>query len=115
MADLFSVTAPLLIRDPAGRKRVMAEVFRHPEGLLYFDLFWHRQPPDEGIHLVKGAVHGDGPWKVGDCVVTLLGCQGTNPEAAAEYADWQFYLESQGADYPAPAQIEVLAREYGAL
>ena len=104
-----------MIRFPAGEKRAMAEVFRHPQGLLYFDLFWHRQPPAAVIHLVEGAVRGEGPWKVGDCVISLLGCRGTNPEQAADYADWQFYLEAQAADYPSPVEIEALAREYGAI
>ena len=115
MADLFTVTAPLLLCRPAGTLHVMAEVFRHPEGLLYFDLYWDRHPAAAAIHLVAGEVHGDGPWKVGDCVITLLGCHGSHPEQAAEYAAWQSAIEQQGSAFPSRAAIEALAREHGAL
>ena len=115
MADLFTVTAPLLIRCPNGEKRVMVEVFRHPEGLLYFDLFWDQIPDGRGIHVVTGQVRGDGPWKAGDCVITLLGCQGSEPELAGQYAEWRLYLEQHPASYPSPGELEAIAREYGAL
>jgi hypothetical protein len=59
LADIFTVTAPLLLRLPGGTRRVMAEIFRHPEGLLYFGLYWDRQPGDAAIHLVTGDV----PWR----------------------------------------------------
>jgi len=114
LADLFSVTAPLLLRRPDGSLHVMAEVFPHPDGLLYFDLYWDCRPPQTGIHLVTGEIHGAGPWKIGDCVVTLLGCHGSHPEQAADHAAWQSYVEQQGSDFPARDRIEALAREYGA-
>ena len=59
MADLFTVTAPLMIRCPNGEKRVMAALFRHAEGLLYFDLFWDRQDDGQGVHLVAGDIRGN--------------------------------------------------------
>ena len=111
MADLFSVAAPLLIRYPDGTMHVMVHCLRHPQGLVYFRTFWDRMPAAEGIVLVAGEVRGDGPWKVGDAVVTLLGCQGSHPEQAAEYADWQCYL-AQGIDYPGNDQLLALAREH---
>jgi hypothetical protein len=115
LADLFTVTAPLLLRSPAGTLHVMAEVFRHPEGLLYFDLYWDRDPATAAIHLVSGEVRGDGPWKVGDCVVTLLGCHGSHPEQAAEYAAWRSYVEQQGSAFPSRETVVALARAHGAL
>ena len=115
MADLFTVTAPLLLRRPAGTLHVMAEVFRHPEGLLYFDLYWNRHPAAAAIHLVTGEVRGDGPWKVGDYVITLLGCHGSHPEQAAENAAWQSYIEQQGSAFPSRDAVEALARAHGAL
>ena len=92
----------------------MAEVFRHAEGLLYFDLFWDRQPQGHGVHVVAGEIRGDGPWKAGDCVITLLGCQGSQPELASEYAEWQLYLEQQSAAYPSGSELAMIARQYGA-
>ena len=114
MADLFTVTAPLMIRCPDGEKRVMAEVFRHAEGLLYFDLFWNQLPQGSGVHVVAGEIRGDGPWKAGDCVITLLGCHGSEPRLASEYAEWQLYLDQQSAGYPSPVELYDIARQYGA-
>jgi hypothetical protein len=112
MADLFSVTAPLLIRYLDGTAHVMVHRLRHPQGLVYFRSFWDRMPPAEGILLVAGDIHGDGPWKVGDAVVTLLGCHGSHPEHAAEYADWQLHMAECGDDYPRSEQLVALARKH---
>jgi hypothetical protein len=112
MADLFSVTAPLLIRYPDGAAHVMVHRLRHPQGLVYFRPFWDRMPPAEGIVLAAGDIRGDGPWKVGDAVVTLLGCHGSHPEHAAEYADWQHHLAECRDAYPESEQLADLAREH---
>ena len=113
MADLFSLTAPLLIRFPNGRKDVMVEILRNAEGLVYFRPFWDRMPLQEVIRLVPGRLKGDGPWKVGDAVITLLGCQGANPEQAAEYAEWQAYREQIATDYPNLEALRQFARDAG--
>ena len=115
MADLFAVTAPLLIRYPDDTRHVMVHCFPHPDGLVYFRPFWNQLPAPEGIRLVSGELRGDGPWKAGDAVITLLGCQGTHPEQAAEYADWQFHLEQLGEEYPGRDQLELKARDMGLL
>ena len=112
MADLFSVTAPLLIHYADGSVHVMVHRFRHPQGLVYFRPFWDRLPAAEGIVLAAGEIRGDGPWKVGGAVVTLLGCHGSHPEHAAEYADWQSHLAQCREDYPEDEQLAQLAREY---
>lgn len=115
MADLFRMTAPLMIRCPDGAQRVMAEKFRHPRGLLYFEPFWDRLPGAQGIHLVEGEIRGEGPWKAGDCVISVLGCRGSHPELAAEYAGWCAYLAERGDEFPSRREIERLARERGAV
>ena len=112
MADLFSVTAPLLIRYPDATRHIMVHRFLHPLGLVYFRPFWDRMPQAEGIILAQGEIRGNGPWKVGAAVVTLLGCHGSHPEHAAEYADWQLYLAQYRDDYPESEQLDALAREY---
>ena len=91
MADLFSVTVPLLIRYPDRSRDIMVDCLPHDEGVVYFRPFWDRMPLEEGIRLVRGEVRGDGPWKVGDATVTVLGCRGTDPEQAAEFSEWQAY------------------------
>jgi hypothetical protein len=114
MADLFSVTAPLLIRLPSGEQRVMAERFAHPHGLVFFDLFWHLGDPRETVHLVSGPIKGDGPWKVGDAVVRVLGCHGTDGPLASQFDEWRSYLTEHADAYPERAFIEAVARRYGA-
>lgn len=107
------MTAPLLIRFTDGRSEVMVECLRHAAGLVYFRPFWDRLPLQEGIRFVAGEVRGEGPWKVGDAVVTVLGCQGTNPEQATEYAEWQIYREQFGDSYPDTNALGQFARQAG--
>jgi hypothetical protein len=115
MADLFGVTAPVMIRHPDGTQQVMVELFRHPRGLLYFEPYWDCLPAAQGIHLVEGDIRGEGPWKAGECVISVLGCRGTHPELAAGFAGWREYLVERGEDFPSRQQIERLAREHGAV
>jgi hypothetical protein len=116
MADLFSVTAPLALRCPDGTRKVIAACFPHPRGLLYLDLYWHRLTPAEAAHLLDGEVSGEGPWKIGGCVISVLGCHNTDPDLAAPFAEWRAYLESDGgASYPPLEQIRSIARRLGAL
>ena len=114
MSDLFSVTAPLTIRLPSGETSLMAEVFRHADGLLYFDLWWQQGDPDTHFHLIEGEVSGDGPWKINDHVINVLGCQGTDPELASEWSAWNSYITSHVSDYPVPELVEAIARKMGA-
>ena len=115
MADLFSVTAPLLIRRPDGISAVMAERFPHPQGLLYFDLFWNLGDTTQTVHFIEGEITGDGPWKVGGAVVRVLGCHGTDAELAEDYAQWTLYLRECASEYPPRAMINAIARAQGVL
>lgn len=116
MADLFSVTAPLYVKRDDGREHVMAERFQHPEGVLFFDLFWHQHmPASQAIHLLKGEIRGEGPWRIGDAVINVLGCQNTNPEMAGAFSEWQRFLENGAPGYPERAAIEKLAKAQGAI
>lgn len=115
MADLFTLTAPLLIRYPDATRHVMVACFQHPQGLLYFKPFWEQLPDAEGIRFAQGDLRGEGPWKVGDAVITVLGCQGTHPQQAAEFADWKFQLEQRGEHYPTREELQVIAVEKGFL
>ena len=93
----------------------MVACFQHPDGILYFRPFWDQLHDGEGIQIVTGEIKGEGPWKVGDAVVTVLGCQGTNPEQAAEFADWKFHLERCGERYPTRDELQLIATEKGLL
>lgn len=117
MASLFSITAPLLIRHGDGVRHIIAECFPLAEmpGLVYFELYWHLQRPAiHAIHAIRGEIRGDGPWKIADSVVTVLGCHGTDPDLATSFAEWQDYLRQGAPGYPAREAIHALARSVGA-
>jgi hypothetical protein len=115
MPDLFKVTAPLALRCPDGARKVIAACFPYPGGLLYLDTFWHLSNPDRAAHLLRGELTGEGPWKIGGCVIAVLGCHDTDPDLAAPFARWREYLESCGEDgYPPDEQIRDIARRLGA-
>jgi len=115
MADLFSMTTPLMIRSPDGKQAVIAEIFPHPEGLVYFELYWHLGQPEETIHLLEGTISGEGPWKIGESVINVLGCHGTDAELAMTHQQWQTYLQTAADDYPPSALIGAIARRMGAI
>ena len=114
MADLFTVTAPLKIRLPDGSQRVIAELFNHPNGILYFELYWH-EDHDARIHLVQGELKGDGPWKIADHIIYVLGCQHTDAALANEYAEWRTWHIHNPQAYPDRKMINRLAAGYGVL
>ena len=114
MADLFSMKSPLMIRYPDGQKRIMVEYFKHAEGLLFFEAFW-KQGDDSAIHLVKGEYKGEGPWKVGDCVISVLACHGSEPELASLFSEWQTYLQMSPESYPPEKEIQKIAIAHGAI
>ena len=113
MADLFSVTAPLLIRFKDGTTDIMVERLPHDDGLVYFRAFWDSMPLEAGIRFVPGEVRGEGPWKVGDAVVTVLGCHGSHPEQAGEFAEWQIHREQLAGNYPDRDSLLRMATDAG--
>jgi hypothetical protein len=115
MPDLFTVTAPLSLRCQDGTRKVIAACFPHPAGLLYLDTFWHLSTPEQAAHLIRGELAGEGPWKIGGCVITVLGCHNTDPDLAAPFAHWRDYLAGSGErEYPPREQIRDIARKLGA-
>jgi hypothetical protein len=114
MADLFSITAPLMMRNPQGQEKILAEIFPHPKGIIYFDLYWHLRQPEDTIHLVEGTISGEGPWKIADYVINVLGCHGTNADLATSHQQWQTYLQTAAEDYPSAPLVAAIARRLGA-
>lgn len=117
MAKLFTITAPRLVRRRDGAQHIMAECFplQDADGLVYFELYWHiHRPATQAIHVLRGEICGDGPWKVDDGIITLVGCQGCDPDLAISYAEWQQYLQQGAPGYPEQDAILALARSVGA-
>lgn len=115
MAQIDRVTAPLVLRDPNGDEKLIAACFRHPRGLLYLDLYWHLSTPREAAHLIEGELRGEGPWRIGDHRLRVLGCAHTDPHLADSFSDWQNHLQQHPERYPPRAQIQELAVRLGAL
>jgi hypothetical protein len=95
MTDILSMTAPLLVRFPDGQKCLVAEKYQHPDGILVFEPFWM---DDIGrCHLLAGEISGDGPWKVGINVVSVLSC--SEPELSMLWTQWDEYLATHDDSY----------------
>lgn len=88
MNNLFTIKSPLYIQYPNGEIRIVQELFEHLDGVLYFEQFWEKDP-DYSIHIIKGKITGEAPWRVGSCVFNLIGCNHTHPELCHEQAFWQ--------------------------
>lgn len=114
MARIEDVTAPLVIRFGDGTEKVVAHCFPHRLGLLYLDPFWHQRTPPEAAHLLRGELSGNGPWKIADAVIRVLGCRNTDPQLQDQYLPWRDYLEQHGDRYPPLAQVREIARRLGA-
>lgn len=115
MADLFLMKRPLAVNYSSGKKTIMVAYYPHTKGLVYLEPFWEQKPDGEKAVVVEGEIKGEGPWKIADAVVSLVGCQGTDAELAQMLAEWEFHVQSVGSDYYQPESIRALAREYGAL
>jgi hypothetical protein len=114
MVDLFTVTAPLAIRLANGRKEVVVEKLSYNDGLIYLPPFWPEMPIEEAIRYVPGPIKGDGPWKVGDAVIAVLACHGTDAQLASDFSNWQSYLMQVDDAYPQRPEIEKLMKVHAA-
>lgn len=119
MADIFTVTAPLSVRKPDGNLSVVSAIFPHQDGIIYFDLFWDIIEREKGLeyatHVVNGELYGDGPWKIGGYIFNVLGCQGTDPELATQFSQWQLHFEQQGYTTSSKEMLAEQARLLGAI
>lgn len=105
MADLFSITAPLAIRFPNGEKQIMIERIAYKDGLAFLPTFWTEHGIAHSLRIIAGPIKGEGPWKIGDAVIAVLGCHGTDPDLAREYSYWQNQLDQRGDRYPDREEI----------
>jgi hypothetical protein len=114
MADLFSVTAPLLAHYPDKTFRLVVDIFPHPAGILYFEPYWYERGP-VAAHTINGVLQGEGPWKVGQTVIRLLSCSDT--DLSMQWNEWQQYLsgpQAEATPYQDDEAIKFFARKLGA-
>ena len=96
------------MRLPDGQQKVVAELFKHTEGLIYFDLYWHEDKSSR-IHLIKGELEGEGPWKIAGHIFYVLGCQHTDGELATEFLHWREWRLHHPDEYPDERLIQRIA------
>jgi len=114
MAYLFSITSPLCYRFNDGDKQLVGEYFNHPQGLLIFEPFWDQAgEAATQIHVYPGMITGEGPWRVGELRLYVLGCHHTDASLALLNEQWQFHRQS--IDYAAPEHIIQVAKQFGAI
>lgn len=114
MADLFAVTAPLLVHYPDNTFHLVADIFPHPNGIVYFEPYWYEKGPDTA-HTITGMLQGEGPWKVGEIIIRLLSC-GDN-ELSMHWNEWQQYLsgpQTETTPYHDDEAKKLFARKVGA-
>jgi len=115
MPDIFQMQRPLAVNFKDGSKTIMVAYYPHEEGLVYLEPFWEKRLPEKKANVIKGEIKGEGPWKIADAVISLVGCQGTDAELAQLLAQWENHVQEVGPDYYKVDDIRSLARSFGAL
>jgi hypothetical protein len=113
MNQLLEMRSPLYIKYPNGEMRVIEVLFQHTEGILYFELFWEKDPK-YSIHMIKGEITGQGPWRVGECSFHVLGCNHTHPQMCEAHAFWQQELLQNPTQFRSDEVLKI-ALEKGAI
>ena len=114
MADIFTLTALLTVKELNGKLKPVAEYFKYPQGIFYFNLYWYQQQPNDVMHVVEGVISGEGSWQINNSVLSVAGCRDSDLELALEYEQWQTYLQTAGNDYPAEGLVYAMAKKMGA-
>ena len=115
MPDIFEMKRPLAVNYASGEKTVIVAYYPHPQGLVYLEPFWENKAEGQQATVIEGEIKGEGPWIINDAIISLVGCQGTDPDLAQQLAQWEFHVQSVEDDYYQPEEIRQLARKYGAL
>lgn len=111
MAELYTVTVPLRVQCRDGTRRVALVCVPHARGVVMVE------PPAmpgswrQAMRLLEGELKGEGPWKVGECVITVLGCHGTDGQLATEFAQWRQSYEMSGEPLPSREELTGLAAQ----
>lgn len=71
-SDIFRIGEPLVVRYPDGEERLVAELFAHGDGAVFFECGWVFQK--EPVQLLPGPIvkEGEGCWRFGDIVVRVV-------------------------------------------
>ena len=73
---------------------------------MFLPAFWTEKGVEASLRYVPGPIEGDGPWKVGNAIVTVLACHGTDAVLASEFSAWQGCLLQLAEAYPDKRDLE---------
>lgn len=99
---------PLVIDLGDGNERLMAEVFPHPDGIVFADIGW---PDSTGhpFHVVAGELQGDGPWTIGRHEIRIAF---DGERLFADWTRWQAWRASPaGRRFDAAAAAAEIRRQ----
>ena len=95
LKEAFESNVPLKILVMEDHERVIAEGFIVDGGIEFWDTGWD-EASFHPMHYVKGKITGQGPWKVGDKIITQL----EGDEEDFEYwQNWQNFKKTREGRY----------------
>lgn len=115
MAAIHSIASPLVLRFGDDREQVVAACFRHRLGLVWLDLLWWLGSPADKAHLIEGELQGEGPWKIGEVSIRLLGCHHTDPHLEPQLEEWRDWLARNPEGEPSRERVLEVGRKLGGL
>ena len=91
--DLFEAHKegwPLVIDTGDGGERLMAELFEHPQGIVFADIGWP-DSPGHPFHTIEGDVVRVGEWRVGQHEIRVAF---EGEKLYKEWLRWQAWRET---------------------
>lgn len=89
--------------------RVIAELFKTPLGLAFFDVFWQGSSMN-AIHFVDGEITGEGPWEITNKMFRdKIYVIEEDDRIFDEWENWQAYLAEK--QFPAGQAEAVFKKE----
>ncbi len=101
--DAIAQGRPLLIHVAPDNDRLIAALVKHPKGWVFADVGWAGPLCSfHPFHLVEGELSGEGPWQLGDYVITEAE---PGSEQAKEWAAWTAWAKENGATPKRAAEV----------
>ncbi len=112
-SDLFKVREPLVVRYPDGDERLIAEMFAHRDGVVFFGCGWVYEK--EPAQLLPGPIvkNGEGCWRLGDISVRVV-TREEFPMSALQAELWeQFNITENREDATRERAYEIFVERFG--
>ncbi|MDD4931640.1 MAG: hypothetical protein PHG66_05875 [Candidatus Colwellbacteria bacterium] len=92
--NIFDEKRPLKINNPIGGERPIAFLIDSPfkkKGIYYFDIGYPEATLNP-LHFVPGEISGEGPWQIGDSIISVMK---KDDPLMAEYSEWLDYKKEE--------------------